>query len=73
MSRKSYIGDSYEGAYANIEINDNTYQFTLDDVKPEARQWLVDVLETHMQEVHDRSRNHTISEFQKTARDLFGL
>ncbi len=73
MSRKSYIVDNSDGVYAHIEINHYVYQFTMKDVKPEARQWLVDVLETQMQEVHDRSKRYTVMKFQETAKDLFGL
>lgn len=75
MSRKSWVDSKTEphNPKIKLEIAGRNYGFTVQGFPEESYEWLVEVLERQMQEIHNHAVSDTRAEFRKKARELLGL
>ena len=74
MGRKSYVNNHDEHhPTAQIKVANYRYSFSLSPVDSDRRQWLVDVVECHMEEVRSRAIAATRKEMRDGFKVLLGL
>jgi len=75
MSRKSYIDNMTDPNFPliKLEIEGWLYSFTVKDFPSENHLWLLDVIESQMQLVHDRATRTAQKEIRDGIKQLLGL
>jgi len=75
MSRKSWVDSRSQphNPKIHLEIAGRNYGFAVHGFPEESYEWVVEVLERQMQEIHDHAVSDTRENFRKAARELLGL
>ena len=72
--KKNYINYEHEhNPMIEMEIGGYCYSFTVDSVPKENHQWLLDVVSSQMQEVHDRAVQSTKADLQNGIKSLLDI
>ena len=56
-----------------LEVGGHLYGFSVNCVREDAREWLVEIFEQQMTQVHDRAVEKTRESLQKEFRNLLGI
>ena len=74
MSRKCYINTTDpDFPVLRLKVGGYSYGFSVNCVRTDAREWLAEIFEQQMTQVHNRAVEKTRKEIQKEARKLFGI
>ena len=74
MSRTAYVDTKTESyPRLTVQIDGYNYGFNVKGFPEGNYEWLVEVVERQMQEIHNRAVAKTKKEFQTKARELLGV